>query len=202
MRQLLLPIVVVLAAILSLLLYPVIKGDKAMNEPSAGNPTVVIETSMGNITIELDTEHAPVTSENFLAYVDDGYYDGTIFHRVIPGFMVQGGGLTADMRDKPSSRAPIRNEANNGLKNDRGTVAMARTGDPHSATSQFFINHKDNDFLNFTAETMQGWGYAVFGKVVDGMDVVDAIAQVATGNSGPHQNVPLEPITITSVHRQ
>ena len=202
MRQMLLPIVVVLAAILSLLLYPVIKGDKSMNEPAAGKPTVVIETTMGNITIELDTEHAPVTSENFLAYVDDGYYVGTIFHRVIPGFMIQGGGLTADMRDKPSKRAPIRNEANNGLRNDRGTVAMARTGEPHSATSQFFINHKDNDFLNFTAETPQGWGYAVFGKVVEGMDVADKIAKTPTGPGGPfpkdvpHQAVIIEKATI------
>ena len=202
MKQLLLPIAVVIAAILSLLLYPVIKGDKAMNDSSAGNPIVLIETTMGNITIELDAENAPNTSENFLAYVDDGYFVDTTFHRVIPGFMIQGGGLTTDMRDKPSSRAPIRNEANNGLRNDRGTLAMARPGDPHSATSQFFINHKNNDFLNFTAETMQGWGYAVFGKVTDGMDVVDAIAQVPTGNRGGHQNVPLEAITITAVSRQ
>ncbi len=202
MKQLLLPIAVVIAAILSLLLYPVIKGDKAMNDSSAGNPIVLIETTMGNITIELDAENAPNTSENFLAYVDDGYFVDTTFHRVIPGFMIQGGGLTTDMRDKPSSRPPIKNEANNGLRNDRGTLAMARTGDPHSATSQFFINHKNNDFLNFTAETMQGWGYAVFGKVTDGMDVVDAIAQVPTGNRGGHQNVPLEAITITAVSRQ
>jgi cyclophilin family peptidyl-prolyl cis-trans isomerase len=116
--------------------------------------------------------------------------------------MIQGGGITEDMRDKPSKRAPIKNEANNGLKNDRGTLAMARTGDPHSATSQFFINHADNAFLNFTAESMQGWGYAVFGKVVDGMDVVDAIAMVQTGNKGGHQNVPVEPIIITAVSRQ
>jgi len=202
MKQLLVPLVVVLAAILALVLYPVIKGDKPMNQSSAGNPIVLIETTMGNITIELDAENAPASTENFLAYVDDGYFVDTTFHRVIPGFMIQGGGLTADMRDKPSRRAPIRNEANNGLRNDRGTLAMARTGDPHSATSQFFINHKNNDFLNFTAESMQGWGYAVFGKVTDGMDVVDAIAQVQTGNSGGQQNVPLEPITITAVSRQ
>ena len=145
---------------------------------------------------------APNTSENFLAYVDDGYFVGTTFHRIIPNFMVQGGGITEDMLDKPSKHAPIKNEANNGLKNDRGTLAMARTGDPHSATSQFFINHVDNAFLNFTAESQQGWGYAVFGKVVEGMDVVDAMAAVATGNKGGHQNVPLEPITITAVSRQ
>ncbi|HKJ51948.1 MAG TPA: peptidylprolyl isomerase [Gammaproteobacteria bacterium] len=173
-----------------------------MNQTSTANPIVLIETTMGNITIELDMQNAPVTSENFLAYVDDGYYVGTTFHRVIPNFMIQGGGITADMQDKPSKRAPIQNEANNGLKNDRGTLAMARTGDPHSATSQFFVNHKDNDFLNFSAETPQGWGYAVFGKVTDGMDVVDAIAKVPTGNRGGHQNVPIDPITITAVSRQ
>jgi cyclophilin family peptidyl-prolyl cis-trans isomerase len=173
-----------------------------MNDATAGNPIVLIETSMGQITIELDMQNAPTSSENFLAYVDDGYFVGTTFHRVIPNFMIQGGGITADMQDKPSSRAPIQNEANNGLKNERGTLAMARTSDPHSATSQFFINHVDNAFLNHTAETMQGWGYAVFGKVVDGMDVVDEIARVATGNKGHHQNVPLEPITITGASRQ
>jgi len=169
---------------------------------STDNPIVVFETTMGQIKIELDMQNAPNTSENFLAYVDDGYFVGTTFHRVIPNFMIQGGGITEDMQDKPSKRAPIKNEANNGLKNDRGTVAMARTGDPHSATSQFFINHADNVFLNHTAETMQGWGYAVFGRVVDGMDVVDAIAKIQTGNKGGHQNVPVEPIIITAVSRQ
>ena len=202
MKKILLPIAVVLAAILSLVLYPNLKGAKSMNQTSAANPVVLIETSMGNITVELDMQNAPVSSENFLAYVDDGYYVGTTFHRVIPGFMIQSGGITADMQDKPGNRAPIQNEAKNGLKNDRGTLAMARTSDPHSATSQFFINLKNNDFLNFTAENAQGWGYAVFGKVIDGMDVVDAIAQVPTGNKGMHQNVPLEPITITAVSRQ
>jgi len=202
MKQTLLPIAVVIAAILSLVFYPNLKGEKAMNDTTAANPTVLIETSMGTITIELDTESAPNTSENFLAYVDDGYFVDTTFHRVIPNFMVQGGGMGADMMDKPSKRAPIENEANNGLKNDRGTLAMARTSDPHSATSQFFINHADNDFLNFTSESMQGWGYAVFGKVTEGMDVVDAITQVPTGNKGGHQNVPIEPITITGVSRQ
>ena len=172
-----------------------------MNEAS-GNPTVLIETTKGNILVELDAQNAPVSSENFLAYVDDGYYVGTTFHRVIPNFMIQGGGITEDMRDKPSSRAPIQNEAQNGLRNERGTLAMARTSDPHSATSQFFINHADNDFLNFTSESMQGWGYAVFGRVLEGMDVVDSIAQVPTGNRGPHQNVPIETITITGVSRQ
>ncbi len=205
MSKTLLPLAVVLAAILSLVLYPSIKddtqGEKSMND-ATGNPTVLIETSMGNILIELDTQNAPVSSENFLAYVDEGYYVGTTFHRVIPNFMIQGGGITEDMSDKPSSRAPIENEAQNGLRNDRGTLAMARTSDPHSATSQFFINHADNDFLNFTSESMQGWGYAVFGKVVEGMDVVDNIARVGTGNQGMHQNVPLEPIMITGASRQ
>ena len=202
MKQTLVPIAVVLAAILSLLFYSNIKGDKPMNETTADNPTVLIETTMGNFTIELDMQNAPNSSENFLAYVDDGYFVDTTFHRVIPNFMVQGGGITADMQDKPSKRAPIQNEANNGLNNDRGTLAMARTGDPHSATSQFFINHADNAFLNFTSESDQGWGYAVFGKVTDGMDIVDAIASVETGNSGGHQNVPIETITITGASRQ
>ena len=201
MKQTLLPLAVVLAAILSLIMYPHIKGETTMNEAS-GNPTVLIETTMGNILVELDAQNAPVSSENFLAYVDDGYYVGTTFHRVIPNFMIQGGGITEDMRDKASSRAPIQNEAQNGLRNDRGTLAMARTSDPHSATSQFFINHADNDFLNFTSESTQGWGYAVFGRVVEGMDVVDSIAKVATGNKGGHQNVPIETITITGVSRQ
>ncbi|MDJ0881560.1 MAG: peptidylprolyl isomerase [Gammaproteobacteria bacterium] len=173
-----------------------------MNDETSNNPIVVLETTMGTITIELDAKNAPNTTENFLAYVEDGYFTDTTFHRVIPNFMIQGGGITADMKDKPSSRAPIQNEANNGLKNDRGTLAMARTSDPHSATSQFFINHKDNDFLNFKSESMQGWGYAVFGKVTDGMDVVDAIAAVKTGNKGGHQDVPLETITITGASKQ
>jgi len=202
MKKTLLPIGIVLAAILSLVLYPYIKGDNAMNATAADNPTVLIETTMGNITIELDMQNAPISSENFLTYVDDGYFVDTTFHRIIPDFMIQGGGITADMQDKPSKRAAIENEANNGLKNDRGTLAMARTGEPHSATSQFFINHADNGFLNFTSESTQGWGYAVFGKVTDGMDIVDAMAQVPTGNKGGHQNVPLDTITITGVSRQ
>jgi peptidyl-prolyl cis-trans isomerase B (cyclophilin B) len=202
MKKTLLPIGIVLAAILSLVLYPYVKGNNSMNETTADNPTVLIETTMGNFTIELDMQNAPISSENFLAYVDDGYFVDTTFHRIIPDFMIQGGGITADMQDKPSKRAAIKNEANNGLKNDRGTLAMARTGEPHSATSQFFINHGDNGFLNHTGESMQGWGYAVFGKVTDGMDIVDAMAQVPTGNKGGHQNVPLETITITGVSRQ
>ena len=160
---------------------------------------VTIKTTLGDIQLELDAEKAPITVENFVSIAKSGYYTDTIFHRVINGFMVQGGGLTADMGNKSSGTAPIQNEANNGLSNDRGTIAMARTMDPHSATSQFFINHKDNGFLNHTGENPQGWGYAVFGKVTEGMDVVDAIADVATGSSGGHQDVPLEVINIESV---
>ena len=201
MKKTLLPLVVVLAAILSLVLFPTTKGTKSMNDETADNPRVLIETTMGNITIELYAKNAPNSSANFLAYVEDGYFVDTIFHRVIPNFMIQGGGITADMQDKPGIRAPIENEANNGLKNFRGTLAMARTGDPHSATSQFFINHSDNGFLNFSSESSKGWGYAVFGKVTDGMDVVDAMAKVETGNKGGHQDVPVAIITITGVSR-
>ena len=160
---------------------------------------VTIKTSAGDIQLELNGEKAPITVKNFIDIANSGYFEGTIFHRVINGFMVQGGGLNADMSDKSSGTAPIQNEANNGLTNDRGTIAMARTMDPHSATSQFFINHKDNGFLNHTAENSQGWGYAVFGKGTEGLDVVDQIADVATGSSGGHQDVPLEVITIESV---
>ena len=160
---------------------------------------VTIKTSVGDIHLELDGEKAPITVENFVAIAKSGYYNGTIFHRVINGFMVQGGGLNADMSNKSSGTAPIQNEANNGLTNDRGTVAMARTMEPHSATGQFFVNHKDNGFLNHTGENSQGWGYAVFGKVTEGMDVVDAIADVETGSTGGHQDVPVEVITIESV---
>lgn len=163
------------------------------------NPIVRIETSMGDIVLELDAVNAPISTANFIDYANDGYYEGTIFHRVIDGFMVQGGGLTADMRDKDSKRAPIKNEAGNGLKNNLGTVAMARTQVVDSATSQFFINVNDNDFLNQTSPTPQGFGYAVFGKVTDGMDTVDAIRKVQTGNSGMHQDVPVEAITIQKV---
>ena len=160
---------------------------------------VTIKTSHGDIQLELDGDKAPITVENFKTIASSGYYEGTIFHRVINGFMIQGGGLTADMNNKSSGTSPIQNEANNGLSNDRGTIAMARTMDPHSATSQFFINHKDNEFLNHTGETSQGWGYAVFGKVTEGMEVVDKIADVPTGSSGAYQDVPEEVITIESV---
>ncbi|MDH5263838.1 MAG: peptidylprolyl isomerase [Betaproteobacteria bacterium] len=156
---------------------------------------VKLTTSMGAITVELNKEKAPISTENFVKYVDAGHYNGTIFHRVIDGFMVQGGGFTKDMQQKPV-QAAIKNEAANGLKNDMYTLAMARTGVRDSATAQFFINVKANDFLNYRDESPQGWGYAVFGKVVEGQDVVDKIRKVATGNAGMHQNVPLEPVVI------
>ncbi len=156
---------------------------------------VELQTNHGNIRIELDTEHAPKSSENFLAYVRSGHFDGTVFHRVIDGFMIQGGGFEPGMKQKPTL-APIQNEANNGLKNDRYTLAMARTSDPHSATAQFFINVADNGFLNHTAPTAQGWGYAVFGKVVEGQDVVDKIKGVKTGRKGFHDDVPLDDVVI------
>ena len=157
--------------------------------------TVEMETSAGTLRIELDDERAPDSVRNFLEYVGKGHYDGTVFHRVIKGFMIQGGGFDAQMGQKATA-APIRNEAGNGLKNKRYTLAMARTSAPHSATAQFFINAADNGFLDFTAESPQGWGYAVFGRVVDGTEVVDAIEKVRTGNRGGHADVPLEPVTI------
>ncbi|AHG63350.1 peptidylprolyl isomerase [Advenella mimigardefordensis] len=158
-------------------------------------PQVKLQTNQGDIVLELNAEKAPVTTENFLKYVNNGFFDNLIFHRVIKGFMIQGGGFDVDMKQK-STEAPIKNEADNGLKNDKYTIAMARTNDPQSATAQFFINAKDNDFLNFTAPTAQGWGYAVFGKVVEGQDVVDKIEGVKTGNRGFHQDVPVEPVII------
>ncbi len=161
---------------------------------------IKLHTNRGVITLELDADKAPLTVANFLAYADKGHYDGTIFHRVIPGFMIQGGGFDASM-DQRATDAPIRNEADNGLFNEEGTVAMARTSDPHSATAQFFINLKDNDFLDHATETPQGWGYCVFGKVVDGMDVVETIAGVRTGKQGPHADVPVEAVVIERVER-
>ena len=177
----------------------VIENDEANNLMENKMTQVTIKTSVGDIQLELNDEKAPITVENFKTIASSGYYEGTIFHRVINGFMIQGGGLTADMSNKSSGTGPIQNEANNGLPNNRGTIAMARTMDPHSATSQFFINHKDNAFLNHTGETSQGWGYAVFGMVSEGMDVVDQIAEVATGSSGAYQDVPEDVITIESV---
>lgn len=160
------------------------------------NPRVKMTTNQGDIIISLDAAKAPKTVANFLAYVNDGFFDGTIFHRVIDGFMIQGGGFEPGLKQKPT-KAPIENEANNGLKNNKYTLAMARTQDPHSATAQFFINVANNDFLNHTAPTAQGWGYAVFGEVVEGKDVVDKMKGVATGNSGFHQNVPTTDLIIT-----
>ncbi|RTZ65241.1 MAG: peptidyl-prolyl cis-trans isomerase [Aquificaceae bacterium] len=168
---------------------------KTSGEKMSANPIIKMETNKGNITIELYADKAPLSTENMVNYVKDAFYDGLIFHRVIPGFMIQGGGMNPDMSEK-ANKAPIKNEADNGLKNDRGTLAMARTNVPDSATSQFFINLKDNDFLNHTSKTPQGWGYAVFGKVTEGMDVVDEIAAVKTGNHGGHGDVPLEPVII------
>ncbi|MCY4420329.1 MAG: peptidylprolyl isomerase [Gammaproteobacteria bacterium] len=164
----------------------------------AETTTVKMQTSKGTITLELDAGKAPATVENFLTYAREGFYDGTIFHRVISNFMIQGGGFTEDMTQKPT-HDPIKNEANNGLGNDTGTIAMARTNDPHSATAQFFINVQDNGFLNFSGENVRGWGYAVFGKVTEGMDVVNAIRNVATGNQGSFQDVPEETVTIEKV---
>jgi len=163
----------------------------------AADPRVELKTTQGSIVLELNAEKAPQTVANFLQYVKDGHYDGTQFHRVIDGFMIQGGGFDRAFRQKPT-RAPIRNEADNGLRNDYGTVAMARTPDPHSASAQFFINVKNNDFLNYKQPSPQGWGYAVFGKVVEGIDVVNRIAKMPTGSVGPHQNVPADPILIES----
>ena len=161
----------------------------------AGPVHVEMKTSLGTITLELDQDKAPQTVANFVQYAKDGFYDGTIFHRVIKGFMIQGGGFTPALKRK-ETRDPIPNEADNGLKNDRGTIAMARTSDPNSATAQFFINLVDNDALNFTSADAEGYGYCVFGKVVKGMDVIDAIRQVPTENRGPYGDVPVKPVVI------
>jgi cyclophilin family peptidyl-prolyl cis-trans isomerase len=163
--------------------------------PAAANPKVALDTSKGKIVIELYADKAPKTVKNFLTYVKAGHYNGTIFHRVIPGFMIQGGGFTADMTEK-KTRPPIPNEADNGLQNQRGTLAMARTPDPNSASAQFFINVANNGSLNFRSKTPEGWGYAVFGNVVEGMDVADAIVAVPTTTKGPYGDVPVQPIVI------
>jgi cyclophilin family peptidyl-prolyl cis-trans isomerase len=186
------PIVAALVACLGLWTVSTANAQEA-------NPVVVMETSKGTITIELYPDKAPVSVENFLWYVDNSFYDGLIFHRVIPDFMIQGGGFTKDLVKK-SSNPPIKNEANNGLKNNRGTVAMARTPDPNSATCQFFINLKDNNFLNY--QNPQNYGYAVFGEVIDGMDVVDAIAAVKTATKDGYKDVPATPVVITKAYRQ
>lgn len=175
-----------LILICSLLFAPVALAD---------NPKVELKTSMGNIVLELYPDNAPKTVENFLQYVKDGFYDGTVFHRVIPGFMIQGGGFTPNLQQKPT-RPAIRNEAGNGLRNAVGTVAMARTADPHSATAQFFINVTENDFLDFKSADDKGYGYTVFARVTTGMDVVAKITQVPTATVGPHQNVPRQPVII------
>ena len=172
--------------------------DNSTSKQGADMVTVTMETNKGVITLELDREKAPDSVENFVTYAKSGHYDGTIFHRVIPGFMIQGGGFDSSMKQKETN-PPIKNEAANGLKNDKGTVAMARTNVPDSATSQFFINVKDNDFLNHTSPTPQGWGYAVFGKVTDGMDVVESIENVATANKGGQQDVPVSDVIIEKV---
>lgn len=164
----------------------------------ANNPVVKMATSLGTIRIELDAERAPATTQNFLSYVNDKFYDGLIFHRVIPGFMIQGGGFDAQMSQK-QTKSPIKNEAANGLKNETGTIAMARTNAVDSATAQFFINVKDNDFLNHRSTSADGFGYAVFGRVIEGMDVVQKIEKVKTGNRGFHQDVPVETVVIESV---
>lgn len=177
----------------------VLLGLITFNLAFAANPVVVMETSHGPIEIELFADKAPATSANFLKYVNDKFYDGTIFHRVINGFMIQGGGFSEKMEEKKTG-TPIKNEANNGLGNDTGTVAMARTNDPHSATAQFFINVENNSSLNHTSQTGNGWGYAVFGKVTEGMHVVNRIKMVKTGNLGGHQNVPMDPIVIKKVY--
>jgi peptidyl-prolyl cis-trans isomerase B (cyclophilin B) len=175
-------------------LFPVASAAGAA-EPPREHSVVELHTNKGLIVIELNFDKAPVTAANFLSYVEDGFYDGTIFHRVMPGFMIQGGGLTAKMIEK-KTRAPIKNEAGNRLPNDKYTVAMARTSDPHSATAQFFINTKDNGFLNHKAPSGNGWGYCVFGKVIGGKSVVDSIEKTPTGTVGPYENVPEEPVVV------
>ena len=172
--------------------------NNGANAEMTTNTKIIIKTTSGDIKIELYDDKAPITSENFKKYIESGYFTDTIFHRVIKDFMIQGGGFTIEMGEK-ESMPPIKNEANNGVSNERGTIAMARTPDPHSASSQFFINLKDNNFLDFTAETSQGWGYCAFGKVFEGMDILDKIALVDTGSYGAHQDVPKEPITINEI---
>jgi len=186
-----------LFAVLGLVLTPLAAANVSAQE----NPVVVIETSMGNITVELNQDRAPISVENFLGYVKDGFYDGTIFHRVISNFMIQGGGFTPEM-DHKETRDPIKNEADNGLKNRRGTLAMARTPEVNSATAQFFINVQDNAFLDHKGESAQDYGYAVFGRVTEGMDVVDKIKDVPTGSVGPFQDVPTEKVIIKTIRVQ
>jgi len=185
-----------LSLLLAALMTPLLMTTTSMSMATEQAPRVRLETTMGNIVLELDREHAPATVDNFLAYVNDGFYDGTIFHRVIDGFMIQGGGYTADLSRK-ETRPPIQNEADNGLKNTRGSIAMARTRDPHSASAQFFINVADNSALDHKAPDARGWGYAVFGRVADGMGVVDEIRTQTTGVQAGFRDVPKKTITIT-----
>ncbi|WP_165175444.1 peptidylprolyl isomerase [Desulfovibrio sp. ZJ369] len=175
--------------------FPAAARAASSNPAQSADPAVKLETSLGDIVVRLDARKAPISTANFIQYVKSGHYDGTIFHRVIKDFMIQGGGMTAELKEKPA-RAPIRNEADNGLRNRKYTIAMARTADPHSASSQFFINTRDNAFLDFKSQTPQGWGYAVFGKVIKGQDVVDRIAGVATGKKGFYEDVPTTPVII------
>ena len=181
-----------------LVITTIILLNNGANAEMTTNTKIIIKTTSGDIKIELYDDKAPITSENFKKYVESGYFTDTIFHRIIKDFMIQGGGFTKEMGEK-DSMPPIQNEANNGVSNKRGTIAMARTPDPHSASSQFFINLKDNNFLDFTGETSQDWGYCVFGKVFEGMDILDKIALVDTGSYGAHQDVPKEPITINEI---
>jgi peptidyl-prolyl cis-trans isomerase B (cyclophilin B) len=186
--------------LLAVLILAVMSGASVGQEKAVSSTQVVMETSKGVIVLELYPDKAPLTVKNFMDYVEAGFYNGTIFHRIIPGFMLQGGGFSRDMQKKPTLM-PVRNEAHNGLKNDRGTLAMARTQDPHSASSQFFINTVDNAFLNYKSQTTSGWGYAVFGKVIKGMEVVDAISKVETGIQGRFRDVPKTPVEIIKVRK-
>ena len=181
-----------------LVLTTIIFINNGVNAEMATNTIINVKTSLGDIKLELFNDKAPITAENFIKYVESDYFANSIFHRVIKDFMVQGGGFTVEMEEK-ETMSPIKNEANNMVSNERGTIAMARTNDPHSASAQFFINLKDNLFLDFKNETTQGWGYCVFGKVIGGMEVIDKIAIVDTGSYGPHQDVPKDPIVIKEI---
>lgn len=195
MRQVCLLLILSMMSLVNLCFSATTRDPQMSKQNATKNPTVLIKTTLGNITVELYEDKAPLSVRNFLQYVKDGHYNHTIFHRVIDGFMIQGGGFSADMKQK-SVRAPIQNEADNGLLNKRGTLAMARTGEVNSATAQFFINVVDNPFLDFKAKNPREYGYAVFGKVTEGMDVVDAIKKVKTGTKGPFENVPVETVEI------
>ena len=181
-----------------LVLTTIIFTNNGVNAEMATNTIITVKTSLGDIKLELFNDKAPITAENFEKYIKSNYFTNSIFHRVIKDFMVQGGGFTTEMKEK-ETMSPIKNEANNMVSNERGTIAMARTNDPHSASAQFFINLKDNVFLDFKSETTQGWGYCVFGKVIEGMEVIDKIALVDTGSYGPHQDVPKDPIIIKEI---